>query len=638
MAVEYKLIGGLENLFVDDTGEPVIGGYLYSFKASDHSTKKNIAKRSNPTDPSHFYTNPIELNASGIVPSDYVMYYANDELYYLVLTTADQNPTLPPDSGNIIRTWDNIGPDQESGPQVEETDFTNYAVISDFAQPIKSKFEGSQLPAGSTKVALANWYYKRNNTNATRTIEFKEFSPGQDTVPGNPINYFVQTTTAGGSGESINDFVLRINDVRSFSGETITLVFYAQTASGTPLEVVYTQYFGSTGSPENTKTPGSAISITSTWVKYIETFTIDSVNGKSIDEEDENYIDIGFRITPGNTSQMDIARVQIIKGDVELEYNYLPPDYSNAQSVGLGIPNLPLSIVSSAKKKYLCTDEQGNLTWEQVIPAGSEIWWPTETVPDGWLQENGQTIKHADYLGLGSVIGKQFGFEYGSSSVFTDTVTFTNRQNGSVTDISAGTSGFTVAVTQQGSPTQPEISTIQTVPATSIIPGSYFEFQSIDNGLSVQNLYIYIIINNTGLDPALAGKIGIPLQLTGFETNTEVAAKLQIIMDPLYLKLQDTRGYFIRNWSDGAGADPDRASRVDRGDGTTGDQVGTFQGDALEQHTHLYNETTQDTGDIGGGDELTSQVSTPTLGVIPPAKISTETRSKNIYRMLIIKT
>lgn len=43
--------------------------------------------------------------------------------------------------------------------------------------------------------------------------------------------------------------------------------------------------------------------------------------------------------------------------------------------------------------------------------------------------------------------------------------------------------------------------------------------------------------------------------------------------------LPDTRGYFLRSFADSSTMDPDRASRTDRGDGTTGDNVGTKQED-----------------------------------------------------------
>ena len=60
--------------------------------------------------------------------------------------------------------------------------------------------------------------------------------------------------------------------------------------------------------------------------------------------------------------------------------------------------------------------------------------------------------------------------------------------------------------------------------------------------------------------------------------------------------LPDLRGNFLRVRDNIAGVDPDAASRTDRGDGTTGDVVGTKQVDAFKSHTHTY--TDQQTNEL----------------------------------------
>ena len=55
--------------------------------------------------------------------------------------------------------------------------------------------------------------------------------------------------------------------------------------------------------------------------------------------------------------------------------------------------------------------------------------------------------------------------------------------------------------------------------------------------------------------------------------------------------LPDRRGEFVRGWDNGAGRDPDRASRTDRGDGTTGDNVGSKQSDQYRSHSHFIGNT-----------------------------------------------
>lgn len=50
--------------------------------------------------------------------------------------------------------------------------------------------------------------------------------------------------------------------------------------------------------------------------------------------------------------------------------------------------------------------------------------------------------------------------------------------------------------------------------------------------------------------------------------------------------LPDYRGQFLRSWDNSSGNDPDSANRADRGDGITGDVVGSKQLDAFKSHTH----------------------------------------------------
>ncbi|WP_204345618.1 phage tail protein [Psychroserpens algicola] len=50
--------------------------------------------------------------------------------------------------------------------------------------------------------------------------------------------------------------------------------------------------------------------------------------------------------------------------------------------------------------------------------------------------------------------------------------------------------------------------------------------------------------------------------------------------------LPDYRGEFLRGFSNGSGNDPNALSRLDRGDGTTGDNIGTKQNNQTLSHLH----------------------------------------------------
>lgn len=91
--------------------------------------------------------------------------------------------------------------------------------------------------------------------------------------------------------------------------------------------------------------------------------------------------------------------------------------------------------------------------------------------------------------------------------------------------------------------------------------------------------------------------------------------------------LPDYRGYVKRDTDDGAGVDPDRGSRTNRGDGTTGDNVGTKQQDELKAHNHTFPSNTSSGGSNTVNTKLNSTTDSPTTTASTGGN---ETRMKNI--------
>ena len=98
-------------------------------------------------------------------------------------------------------------------------------------------------------------------------------------------------------------------------------------------------------------------------------------------------------------------------------------------------------------------------------------------------------------------------------------------------------------------------------------------------------------------------------------------------------RLPDYRGYFLRGWDHGAGADPDRSSRTNRGDGITGDNVGTKQADQFKTHAHYDGETLVT---FDGSGAVGSNSSGMTI-ITPDSVGGNETRPKNINVLWCIK-
>lgn len=103
-------------------------------------------------------------------------------------------------------------------------------------------------------------------------------------------------------------------------------------------------------------------------------------------------------------------------------------------------------------------------------------------------------------------------------------------------------------------------------------------------------------------------------------------------VDGTHFNVPDLRGEFIRGFDNTAGNDPDSGSRTNRGDGTTGDDVGTKQLDEFESHTH--------SGVVGSG-QASVTGAPATLFPTPLTTIGltggNETRPRNVYMMYIIK-
>jgi hypothetical protein len=329
MAVEYKITAPLENQFHDTIGEPVIGGYVYFYKATDHNTKKNIAKIESPSIPGDYYDNPVELDSSGGIPVPYLMYFADDEYYYVVLTTADQNPLLPPVVGNIIRTWDNFGVVEGSAPSANEIDYTNYILNSQYRfYRYASRATADLVASNDNYIADSGWFFKRTNISSNVTISFKEFVAGQTDVPNNPIYYLNYSCVSVGVGETEKDILFKIDDVRALSGKKIQLAFYAKSITLSACEIVIKQHFGSGGSADAPAL--NVVQLKASWTQHTLSTTIPSVSGKTIG--DGNYLSIAIRapLNAASIANFDLTQWQLNRGDTSLEYNYKTKEIEQA--------------------------------------------------------------------------------------------------------------------------------------------------------------------------------------------------------------------------------------------------------------------------------------------------------------------
>jgi len=117
----------------------------------------------------------------------------------------------------------------------------------------------------------------------TTTYSTQAFTPGTAPVAGyEGINFARLVSTSQSSASNYVALTQRIEDVRTFAGQTLTVSFWAKASTGTPnVGVSFFQQFG-TGGSSTVVSGNSVIPITSSWARYTATISIASVSGKTI--------------------------------------------------------------------------------------------------------------------------------------------------------------------------------------------------------------------------------------------------------------------------------------------------------------------------------------------------------------------
>ena len=159
------------------------------------------------------------------------------------------------------------------------------------------------------------WSYFKDGTGTTQTITQQTFTPAAAPVSGYEGTYFSQILcSVAGSGTTTNVFQQRIEDVRVFAGQTVTMSFWAKADSSRNITVDSYQIFGSGGSADVAGKASSAIGLTTSWARYTATLSVASISGKTVGTSSS----VAFRfVLPVNTTfTISIWGVQVEAGSV----------------------------------------------------------------------------------------------------------------------------------------------------------------------------------------------------------------------------------------------------------------------------------------------------------------------------------
>jgi hypothetical protein len=161
------------------------------------------------------------------------------------------------------------------------------------------------------------------------------FSPD---APFNSSYYLHVQRDVAVTGNAGNTLSQTIEDVRTLSGETVTLSFWARAAGlgysvpdVTLRSIRLIQDFGTntlggnaSSSPVETVLSGP-ITIGSSWIRYTVTGQIPSVRGKTVGLDGNTYLNLMFDLPLNSVYEFDLACVQLEAGDTATEFERRPP-------------------------------------------------------------------------------------------------------------------------------------------------------------------------------------------------------------------------------------------------------------------------------------------------------------------------
>lgn len=210
--------------------------------------------------------------------------------------------------------------------------------------------------------------WQNAHNGSTKTHSQQAFTVGQTDVPNNPT-YYSRTvvTSSAGAGNYCYKRQL-VEGVRTFSGETVTLTFYAKADASKNIAVEFLQDFGTGGgaSAQETAIGVTTCALTTSWTKFTITKAITSISTKTIGTSGTDYLAVFFWFDAGSTynsrtsslgqqsGTFDIAQVQLEKG-----------------SVATAFETLPMAMVNDLCDRYY---ERQQTAWGQTYPVDSALY------------------------------------------------------------------------------------------------------------------------------------------------------------------------------------------------------------------------------------------------------------------------
>jgi hypothetical protein len=208
----------------------------------------------------------------------------------------------------------------------------------------------------------------------TTTYTPQTFTPGTAPVVGyEGVNFARIATTGQSASGDYSILSQRIEDVRTFANQTVTVSFWAKANTGTPkVAVEFVQSFGSGGSPSaDVNTYISNVTLSTSWTRYSVTGTVPSISGKTIGTTvNTSSLRLYLWTSAGSTFNARTGSIGVQNADIDIwgvqaEAGSVATPFETATGTiqgELAACQRYYQLVASGASKIICTGFAGNGT------------------------------------------------------------------------------------------------------------------------------------------------------------------------------------------------------------------------------------------------------------------------------------
>jgi hypothetical protein len=229
-----------------------------------------------------------------------------------------------------------------------------------------------------------------NSSDSTLSVTRQTFTPGTAPVAGYESSFFIRVDR--GAGGTFANIRQKIEDVRTFAGQTFTVSFYAKASVAQTVYIRPNQVFGSGGSAD-VIIGFPTVSVTTSWARYSATFTAPSISGKTIGTGSNLFIEAfwlsaaamsvdfwGWQVEAGSVATPFQTASGSIAGELALAQRYYYRAVSPTGN-GIGIGMVDSTTIALIKTYFPVTmrtspsalDQTGTATDYAVRTSGTTI-------------------------------------------------------------------------------------------------------------------------------------------------------------------------------------------------------------------------------------------------------------------------